>query len=187
MTAQRIENFWAKVDKEPRHSGCWLWTGARQSRGYGAFQVGWKTQKRAHRVSYELAHGSIPEGIMVCHSCDTPLCVNPEHLFLGDARVNTQDMIQKGRKAVFCGKANGAAKLSDEQVVIIYSDPRTNAEIAADYGIASSLVSLIRHKKIRANATAHLPDQARRKPGAGSPAYRLKTRLSNTSLQQITQ
>jgi hypothetical protein len=177
MTQQRIENFWAKVDKTTSPSGCWLWTGAKQggrNGRYGAFQVGWKTQKRAHRVSYELTYGPISGGMMVCHSCDTPLCVNPEHLFLGSARVNTQDMIRKGRKVVVCGEKNGAAKLTDDQVVSIYLDPRTNTEIAADYGIASSLVSQIRHKKARSTATEHLPNQPRRKPGNGSSAYKLR-------------
>jgi hypothetical protein len=191
MTQQRIENFWAKVDKTPRLSGCWLWTGAKQGgqKGrYGAFQMGWKTQKRAHRVAYELVSGPIPEGLMICHSCDTPLCVNPSHLFAGNAKINTQDMIQKGRKALCFGTANGIAKLTDQEVRKIYLDSRTNVDIAADYGISSSLISLIRQRKIRSNATINLPDQPRRKPGAGSSAYQAKIqRLSNTTIQQVTQ
>lgn len=190
MTPQRIENFWAKVDKTPRPSGCWLWTGAKQggkNGRYGAFQLGWKTQKRAHRISYELAYGAIPDDAIICHTCDTPLCVNPAHLFAGNAKVNAQDMIQKGRKKIFAGEANGIAKLSDEQVRLIYLDYRTNVDIAADYSISPSLVSQIRHKKIRADATKNLPSQPRRKPGSGSSAYQAKLqRLPNATLQQIT-
>jgi len=190
LTQQRIENFWAKVDKTSDPTGCWLWTGAKQGgrKGrYGAFQMGWKTQKRAHRVSYEIANGPIPDKIMVCHSCDTPLCVNPAHLFLGTAKDNVDDMDTKNRRMPCKGERNGAAKLTEEVVRKIYLDPRTNREIAAEYSINANLVSQIRLRRIWAEATSDLPNQQRRKPGAGSPAFRLRQRLPNETLQTITQ
>jgi hypothetical protein len=190
VTPQRLENFWAKVDKPKDGTGCWLWTGAKQggrNGRYGAFQLGWKTQKRAHRFSYEIAHGPIPQGMMVCHSCDTPLCVNPAHLFLGSAKDNISDMDAKNRRVSCKGQKNGASKLTVESVRTIFLDPRTNREIADEHNINSGLVSQIRHRKIWAEATADLPDQPRRKPGTGSSGFRLRQRLSNSTLQTLTQ
>lgn len=191
LTAQRLENFWAKVDKSQGDEGCWIWTGAKQGgrKGkYGAFQMGWKNQKRAHRLSFEIANGPIPDGMMVCHACDTPLCVNPAHLFLGTAKDNTADMDAKGRRVSCKGSQNGASKLTIKEVRSIYLDPRTNREIAQEYSINPNLASQIRHRKVWADATADLPTQERRKPGAGSTGYRrrLASRLPNETLQTIT-
>lgn len=90
--------FWRKVNKT---DGCWLWTGAVSRNGYGQFTVGGKT-KLAHRVAWLISNGSIPRGeghhgTCVLHKCDTPLCVRPDHLFLGTAKDNSIDMVQKGR------------------------------------------------------------------------------------------
>lgn len=90
--------FWPKVNKT---ATCWLWTGARQG-GYGEMSAGRRGEQplRAHRVSWEIHNGPIPSGMFVLHNCadgDNPLCVNPEHLFLGDAKANAQDMTSKGR------------------------------------------------------------------------------------------
>ena len=191
LTQQRLDNFWAKVDKSQGDSGCWLWTGAKQGgRGgkYGAFQLGWKKQKRAHRLSFEITNGPIPGGMMVCHVCDVPLCVNPAHLFLGTAKENTDDMDAKNRRVNCKGQRNGASKLTIETVRNIYLDPRTNREIAQDCNISPNLVSQIRHRKIWADATADLPVQPKRKPGTASSGYRhrLAQRLANATLQAIT-
>ena len=96
------ERFWNKVRVTP---GCWLWIGAVSSRGYGGFKVG-RRDERAHRVSYQMHFGPIPDGLFVLHRCDTPLCVNPDHLFVGTHADNMRDMTQKGRAAR--GQANGA-------------------------------------------------------------------------------
>ena len=82
-------------------NGCLIWMGPVDQNGYGAmkFENGPKRVTfRAHRAAYEMAYGPIPEGMFVCHSCDVPLCCNHEHLFLGDARANNDDMAQKGRR-----------------------------------------------------------------------------------------
>lgn len=92
-----VEKFWEKVKKTP---GCWLWTGARTGRGYGAlyFQEGGKRwHKTAHRLSWEYARGAIPNGLFICHHCDNPLCVNPAHLFVGTVQDNNRDRDNKGR------------------------------------------------------------------------------------------
>jgi len=83
-------------------SGCWIWLGAKLHDGYGLITVGSRTNgtrisRRVHRVAYEIFIGSLPRRLLVCHSCDTPLCVNPEHLFLGTHKDNHQDRERKGR------------------------------------------------------------------------------------------
>jgi hypothetical protein len=127
----REDRFWAKV---ATGDGCWLWTGARDHKGYGVLRRGRKySHARAHRVSYELHHGPIPDGLFVCHTCDNPPCVNPDHLFLGTNAENTADRHRKGRDAR--GTRNGLAKLTEAEVRAILADPRTQTAIARDYGV----------------------------------------------------
>jgi len=91
------ERFWSKVYKTDT---CWLWIGHRLKAGYGVISVGGKNYL-AHRLSYELNIGQIPEGKYICHKCDNPPCVNPEHFFVGDATANMQDASSKGRMHVW--------------------------------------------------------------------------------------
>lgn len=81
--------------------GCWEWMGARTPLGYGQLSAGHgRPPLYAHRIAYELRHGPIPSRRFICHRCDNPPCVNPAHLFLGDARANHADMTAKGRGSV---------------------------------------------------------------------------------------
>ena len=92
--------------------GCLLWTGPTNPSGYGSmiFENGVKRKKLvAHRAAYELAYGAIPIGKFVCHACDVKTCCEPSHLFLGDARINYDDMISKGR-----GKRAGESELQQQ-------------------------------------------------------------------------
>lgn len=87
------DRFWEKVQKTDT---CWTWGGSRHYRGYGFIRSG-RTNVLAHRVAWELTNGSIPENMLVCHTCDNTSCVNPEHLFLGSQSDNMRDMTAKGR------------------------------------------------------------------------------------------
>ncbi len=91
------ERFWPKVDRRGPDE-CWEWKAARQAEGYGKmFTTNRCRPERAHRVSWVLHHGPIPDGMFVLHRCDNPPCVNPAHLFLGTNLDNIEDMGRKGR------------------------------------------------------------------------------------------
>lgn len=90
-----LERKFEKLTISEPNTGCLIWNGLSRSR-YGNVSVGGRS-KRAHRIAWELYRGEIPAGLHVCHKCDTPPCVNPEHLFLGDAKANCIDSVIKGR------------------------------------------------------------------------------------------
>jgi len=90
------DRFWARVDRDP--DGCWEWTGARWVEGYGRLSLGPGVgPKKAHRLSWELHYGAIPDGLDVLHRCDNPPCVRPDHLFVGTQADNMRDARAKHR------------------------------------------------------------------------------------------
>lgn len=156
--------LWRYVDKSgpvpahcPELGSCWLWTGTKDSYGYGYFQVAPRTPRKASRVSWELANGPIEGGLWVLHKCDNPPCVRPDHLFLGTAQDNTDDMIRKGRRrsggplVPLRGRKNGMARLTSEQVLEIRSlyaeRAATQEALAARYGIDQTTVSSVVRRK----------------------------------------
>jgi hypothetical protein len=135
--------LWANVYPGP---GCWLWAASVNQDGYGSVRLG-STGILAHRAAYLLSVGDIPEGQCVCHSCDTPGCCNPEHLFLGSHRRNMGDMKAKGRrKGIASGAANGRAKLTADAVERIRTSRAIGVslkELAGAYGVGLSTISRV--------------------------------------------
>lgn len=128
--------------------GCWEWNGPRNKSGYGFFAIEGNSI-RAHRYSYERSNGQIPEGLLVCHHCDNPPCVNPDHLFLGTHQDNANDMVAKGRasrKAVVHSEDHHLTKLTRQQVWMIRSDERPARLVAPEYSISKSTVWAIRRR-----------------------------------------
>lgn len=136
--------FWRHVQKT---AGCWLWTGCEDGKGYGVIGRGGRGGKQdgAHRVSWELANGPIPPGLIVCHRCDVPMCVNPAHLFLGTHADNGADRDAKGRHRYALPPRETITKLSEGDVLAIRAAAATTsyADLAARYGVCRSNISMI--------------------------------------------
>lgn len=142
------ERFWSKVDKQERDD-CWLWTGAKtRIGGYGKLgnRQHHGSDLRAHRLSYELHVGVIPDGMCVCHKCDNPLCVNPNHLFLGTLADNNADREAKGRGSDKRGVKNPRARLTIETVRKIRrlrAKGMSQAEVGRIVGFPQTTISKI--------------------------------------------
>ena len=140
--------FWLEVDKAGEDE-CWLWKRAPSSNGYGRIRVK-ETGKEesAHRVSWWLSNDKkpIPKGMVIMHSCDNKLCVNPKHLSLGTLKDNTQDMIRKGRAKFvrFAGSTNGNALLDEDKVRFIKLSGLKHTELGKMFGVSPSCIADIR-------------------------------------------
>lgn len=125
---------------------CWEWRGSLFSNGYGRAIVGRKSVG-AHRRSWEMAYGQIPDGMLVCHRCDNRRCVRPSHLFLGSPADNMRDMVTKGRSMV--GSRNHNAKLTEatvREIVARYADGGiTQKQLAAEYGVVEGAIWNVLH------------------------------------------
>lgn len=161
------ERFWSKVKKS---DGCWTWTAGTNGR-YGQFYLSRKRKHVfAHRMAFMLANGAyaIAPGLAVCHHCDNPLCVRPDHLFLGTTADNIHDAVRKGRNHIrrpgakllaerarlaALPRAGGRARtspLTPDDVAAIRSalaDGKSVALVAADYGVHSSCIYRIRSRQ----------------------------------------
>ncbi len=138
------ESFEARTMWEP-NSGCLIWTGHTNNRGYGTIMANGKLQ-RTHRYAWEQSNGIIPEGMHVLHRCDNPPCCNPYHLFLGTHQDNMDDMIKKGRKNPPKGERVNTAKLTETDVIAIRADIRLQKEIAVDYGVGETTIGRLKRR-----------------------------------------
>lgn len=146
------ERFESSFEKQS--NGCWVWTKGTGHFDYGMFWVGGKTIG-AHRYSYILHKEPIPEGMFVCHTCDNPRCVNPDHLFLGTPKDNMGDKLAKGRGNHPRGEAHPLAKLSDADVdeARRLAETMTKTAIAKRFGVSRSLISMIANSAHRPNSS----------------------------------
>ena len=131
-----IAQFWSKVSVG-NPSKCWEWKAKKNNKGYGCFK-----DKKAHRISYELLVGKIPEGMLASHKCDNPSCCNPHHIFIGTYQDNSNDAVSKGR--TLKGSKHPNSKLTDGQVDFIRSSPMTGAALALKFNVSKSTISGIR-------------------------------------------
>lgn len=142
------ERFWRFVSKT---DGCWEWIGkSLSSKGYGTISTGGSGSKKllAHRLSYEIHHGPIPDGLVVMHSCDNPACVNPEHLSVGTQSQNIKDMFARGRQPIVpphkFGEDHKRSKLSEASVIEIIQSTDKHKVLADRYGVASNTIKCIK-------------------------------------------
>lgn len=154
------ERFWAKVNKI--EGGCWEWTAYKMRQGYGVLILGSRTDgsrrtELAHRVSYTLAYGDFPEDQVICHSCDNPACVRPQHLFIGSQADNMLDMREKGRSTKgrpshLRGTAHPLSKLTESEVVEIrrrYASGGVSlATLGKEFGVCPQTVHYIIKRRL---------------------------------------
>ena len=138
------ERFMNAISMEPM-TGCWLWTGS-TANGYGKLKINGKNRE-THRWVWEFYVGPIPNDLYVLHKCDTPLCANPYHLFLGTQEDNIRDAVKKRRMAR--GLKSGRAKFSQEKILEIRNDIRPVRVISEQYGVSITHISNIRTNKRR--------------------------------------
>jgi hypothetical protein len=140
----RVEAGTSKQDLETRlmskveksNNGCWIWTGAQAGSGYAQIQM-WPKVQRAHRVSYEHFVGPIPKGKLLRHTCDTKLCINPEHLIPGTKAENGRDSVERGQ-------FKPRSKLTKNDVLNIREDGRPQHLIAKEYGVSQTAISNVK-------------------------------------------
>lgn len=144
-TNLHVARFWANVDKT---DNCWNWIGGTFGGRYGQFRIG-KKKVKAHRFSWWLIGRTIPDGLILCHTCDNMKCVRPVHLFLGTHADNAHDRDAKGRTAKdhsprLPGETNPAAKLTDGQVRTIrasLAEGKLRREIATEFSVSRSTIN----------------------------------------------
>ncbi len=150
LTTKEIRRFWNNVNKTISQKGCWLWSAGTFRKGYGCFNVACKPYA-THRLAWLLTYGEMP-ALQVLHTCDTPRCVNPAHLFLGTNQDNVDDRETKGRNNPQSGEANGFCKISDkvvEQIRLLCSMGLTQREAAKRFNLSQTHVSDICSRKVR--------------------------------------
>lgn len=148
------EKFNESWTPEP-NTGCHLWTKGITGAGYPNFWDG-SHKLGAHRFAWSLVNGPIPKGLQICHRCDTPLCVNPAHLFLGTHKDSAVDSIRKNRQAG--GERNPNARLTVANVVEIRQTNTKAAILAEKFGVKVNTVAAIRGGRGWKSALASLPE-----------------------------
>lgn len=137
--AERIERFSIPIPE----SGCIIWIGSINPRGYGTINIKDKTL-RIHRYIYEMTNGPIPKGLFVCHKCDVPSCINPHHLYAGTAKQNAHDRDSRGRANTPKGTDYQHSKFTEEIVLQIRNSSESNQSLAEKYGASRAAIRKVR-------------------------------------------
>lgn len=187
MTTRRTpisHRFLSRINRS-HASGCWLWRGALDARGYGRIGLGGSTANRTgantaqtHRLAYEMWVGPIPDGLLVCHRCDVPACVRPNHLFVGTHADNSHDAVRKGRmrrgdrhwgrlhpERLARGERNPRAKLTDNDVRAIVAkahDGIPRPLLRQQFGVSKTTIDTILRGEVWAHVTGITPSKTRR-------------------------
>lgn len=146
-TRTSLERFTEKYDVDI--TGCWIWNGSRNKDGYGQIGINNKIYS-AHRLSYELLKTTIPEGLFICHTCDNPSCVNPDHLFTGTHQDNMDDMVAKGRSPKQRGEDASSTVLTEEQAqyILDFNHYHGSLTILAErFGVDVSTIFYVKNGK----------------------------------------
>lgn len=160
LTDRQFEIFIQKVNKagpipdqeNPHYKGldsCWIWNDAKDWQGYGRFYLDRRTPRLAHRVSWSIRNGTIPQGLCVLHRCDNPSCVNPDHLWLGTVTENNNDCTAKDRRLK--GSQQKNSKLDEIKVRQIrqkYCEGIFQTTLAIEYGVSVMTISRVVRKKV---------------------------------------
>lgn len=127
------------------NSDCWLWQASKDARGYGLFRLTPKRLVRANRVSYALFIGPLKSRQLACHSCDTPSCVNPFHIYAGSSLENIADRERRGRSNRRQGETHGNAKLDNAKVRYIRTNvaTKTQTELAKELGVSIDVINKV--------------------------------------------
>jgi len=133
-TLEKFESKFTKTDT------CWIWHSLGKNGRCNTFMLNGKNRS-AHTAAWILYIGEIPEGKIVCHTCDDGRCVNPDHLWTGTYKENTADMFSKGRARVFKGEETTQSILNNKIVTDIYTSELSNAQLARKYGVARKTIS----------------------------------------------
>lgn len=157
------ESFWSRVAKS---DSCWLWQGGTNHEGYGRISFENK-QRYAHQVAYLITYGAIPSGLFVLHTCDNPLCVRPNHLYLGTHQDNMNDRKNRGGYAtgenhyihkhpeIVQGERNGRAKISNQTAQEIHrryvSEGIRQVDLAKEYNLSQAQISWIIRREAKTN------------------------------------
>ena len=149
LDEQLLDRFWEKVDKRGENE-CWEWLGSKDKNGYGQIAVN-SIVTKAHRLSWELcSNDEIPEEMLICHRCDNPSCINPNHLFLGNQSDNMIDMLRKNRGKHPKGENHYNAKLTEKDVLEIRKLINLNKscyEIGKMFKVSKSAISHIKFNR----------------------------------------
>lgn len=165
-----VEEAQAYVRARVRDDGtCWIWTKALDRTGRGQASVpkryhdrsGWRrVPMQAHKLSFLAFRGDVPEGFYVCHTCDRPACVNPEHLWIGTPTENMQDMLEKGRGVFVRGERHGRAKLTERDVREIrarHARGETRRALCAAFGVAQTTMRALLLRETWVHVTDAIP------------------------------